>query len=205
FSKAKALNMAIPGGPKFKPLYRDMDTFDDDWNEFNDINKDIICQQIRTEYKAALPHLYNSLPRFVRISPYHTPKSVYIRTNDPDLPAFYFDPLINPVCLRGYSAKNVPLISHEDSIFQEVSRSQIRPTNQGTPLAVFGPNGADEDSFQLPESVEPFLESKDLENELTADGIALWRAQDIPLIKNWYLEHCPPTNRSKFGFRTRSF
>jgi hypothetical protein len=32
---AKALNMAIPGGPKFKPLYRDMDTFDEDWIEFN--------------------------------------------------------------------------------------------------------------------------------------------------------------------------
>jgi pre-mRNA-processing factor 8 len=39
FFSAKALNMAIPGGPKFEPLYRDMDTFDEDWNEFNDINK----------------------------------------------------------------------------------------------------------------------------------------------------------------------
>ena len=36
FFTAKALNMAIPGGPKFEPLYRDMDTFDEDWNEFND-------------------------------------------------------------------------------------------------------------------------------------------------------------------------
>lgn len=61
FFTAKALNMAIPGGPKFEPLYRDMDTFDEDWNEFNDINKVIIRQQIRTEYKVAFPHLYNSL------------------------------------------------------------------------------------------------------------------------------------------------
>jgi pre-mRNA-processing factor 8 len=43
---AKALNMAIPGGPKFEPLYRDMGTIDDDWNELNDINKAISCQQI---------------------------------------------------------------------------------------------------------------------------------------------------------------
>ncbi|KAF8202031.1 NUC071 domain-containing protein [Mycena galopus ATCC 62051] len=177
--------------PSLEGLNIDMDTFDDDWNEFNDINKVIIRQQIRTEYKVAFPHLYNSLPRSVRISPYRSPKSVYIRTNDPDLPAFYFDPLINPVSLRGHTAKNAPLISHEDS--------------------VFGPNGADDDSFVLPESVDPFLEEKDLENYLTADGIALWwapepysrrsgrmrRAQDIPLVKNWYLEHCPPNQPVK--------
>jgi hypothetical protein len=42
FVTAKSLNMAIPGGPKFEPLFRDMDTRDEDWNEFNDINKLII-------------------------------------------------------------------------------------------------------------------------------------------------------------------
>ncbi|KAG6850059.1 hypothetical protein H0H93_001609, partial [Arthromyces matolae] len=191
FFTAKALNMAIPGGPKFEPLYRDMDTFDEDWNEFNDINKVIIRQQIRTEYKVAFPHLYNSLPRSVQISPYHFPKNVYIRTDDPDLPAFYFDPLINPISLRGHTPKNAPLVSHEDSIF--------------------GPNDADDDEFELPEDVTPFLEDHPLENELTADGIALWwapepynrrsgrmrRAQDIPLVKNWYLEHCPPNQPVK--------
>ena len=75
FFAAKALNMAIPGGPKFEPLYRDMDTFDEDWNEFNDIGKVIIPQQICTEYKVAFPHLYNSLPRSVCLLSYHLPKS----------------------------------------------------------------------------------------------------------------------------------
>lgn len=42
FVTAKSLNMCIPGGPKFEPLFRDMDTRDEDWNEFNDINKLII-------------------------------------------------------------------------------------------------------------------------------------------------------------------
>ena len=51
FITAKSLNMAIPGGPKFEPLFRDMDTRDEDWNEFNDINKLIIRSPIRTEYK----------------------------------------------------------------------------------------------------------------------------------------------------------
>ena len=65
FYTAKALNVAIPGGPKFEPLYKDVESYDDDWNEFNDIRKVIIRQPIRTEYKVAFPHLYNSRPRSV--------------------------------------------------------------------------------------------------------------------------------------------
>ena len=186
FFTAKALSMAIPGGPKFEPLYRDMDAFDEDWNEFNDVNKVIIRQQIRTEYKVAFPHLYNSLPRAVHIAPYHVPKNVYIRTEDPDLPAFYFDPLINPIAARSYAPKNAPLVSHED--------------------AIFGPNTSDDDDFTIPTDLVPFLEDKPLESDYTADAIALWwspspynrrsghtrRAEDVGLVKNWYLEHCPP-------------
>ena len=44
---------------------RDMDTRDEDWNEFNDINKLIIRSPIRTEYKVAFPYLYNNRPRKV--------------------------------------------------------------------------------------------------------------------------------------------
>lgn len=60
FYTAKALNMAIPGGPKFEPLHRDMHDDDEDWNEFNDVKKIIIRHQIRTEYKIAFPYLYNN-------------------------------------------------------------------------------------------------------------------------------------------------
>jgi pre-mRNA-processing factor 8 len=62
FFTAKALNIALPVDSKFEPMYRDMDSFDEDWNEFNDINKVIIRGLIRSEYKVAFPHLYNSLP-----------------------------------------------------------------------------------------------------------------------------------------------
>ena len=31
FVTAKSLNMCIPGGPKFEPLFRDMDTRDEVW------------------------------------------------------------------------------------------------------------------------------------------------------------------------------
>lgn len=53
--------MCIPGGPKFEPLYRDMDTRDEDWNEFNDINKLIIRSPIRTEYKVCMSGLLADL------------------------------------------------------------------------------------------------------------------------------------------------
>ena len=43
---------------------------DEDWNEFNDVNKIIIRQQIRTEYKIAFPYLYNNLPYYVQLTWY---------------------------------------------------------------------------------------------------------------------------------------
>ncbi|NXV71660.1 PRP8 factor, partial [Atlantisia rogersi] len=174
FFTSKALNMAIPGGPKFEPLVRDINLQDEDWNEFNDINKIIIRQPIRTEYKIAFPYLYNNLPHHVHLTWYHTPNVVFIKTEDPDLPAFYFDPLINP-------------ISHRHSV-----KSQE-------------PLPDDDEEFELPEFVEPFLKDTPLYTDNTANGIALlWaprpfnlrsgrtrRALDIPLVKNWYREHCP--------------
>lgn len=187
FFTAKALNIALPGGPKFEPLFRDMEAFDEDWNEFNDINKVIIRGLIRSEYKVAYPHLYNSLPRSVHIDLYHEPKNVYIKTDDPDLPAFYFDPLINPISQRVVAEAHKPLVSHEDDVFG------------------YGKD-EDDDEFEFPDELEPFFDTCELENEHTADAIALYwapfpynlrsgrtrRAQDVPMMKNFYLEHCPP-------------
>lgn len=184
FFTAKALNVAIPGGPRFEPLYREAD-LDEDWNEFNDISKIILRQPIRTEYKVAFPFLYNSLPRSVHISPYHEVKNLYIRVEDPDLPCFYFDPLIHPISARAVAPKNAP-VAFEDQIFSD--------------------DPEEEDDFELPEDMEAFLAGEEIENDDTKDAIGLWwapypyshrsgrtkRAQDIPLIKDWYLEHCPP-------------
>lgn len=79
FFTAKALNVAMPGGPKFEPLFRDMDRDEEDWNEFNDINKIIIRHQIRSEYRVAFPYLYNSRPRAVHLAPYHHPALYYLK------------------------------------------------------------------------------------------------------------------------------
>lgn len=60
--------------------------------------------------------------------------------------------------------------------------------------------------FELPEDMDPILKEWQLYTDNTANGIALlWaprpfnmrsgkmrRAIDIPLVKTWYREHCPP-------------
>jgi len=187
FQTAKALNVAIPGGPRFEPLYKDVDPNDEDFGEFNAIDRIIFRAPIRTEYRVAFPFLYNSLPRSVKLGWYSHPQIVYVRAEDPSLPAFYFDPIINPISSRSVAPKNIT-ISHEDELFG--------PGNNEEP---------EEDAFTLPEEVEPFLADEELYTSETASAISLWwapfpfdrrsgrmvRAQDVPLVKQWYLEHCP--------------
>ena len=182
FFTAKALNLAIPGGPKFEPLHRDAVGLDDeDWNEFNDINKIIIRHQIRTEYRIAYPYLYNSRPRSVHMGPYHYPPLYYIKADDPDLPAFYFDPIINPI-----------------SAFR--TERLAATTN-----AITYVDPEDEEDLFLSEDFLPVLDDEPLYSEKTALGISLYwaprpfnmragrtrRAIDIPLVNNWFHEHVP--------------
>jgi pre-mRNA-processing factor 8 len=61
-------------------------------------------------------------------------------------------------------------------------------------------------SFVLPDGVDSFLSHLELSTENTASAIELYwaphpfnkrsgrtrRAIDVPLVKSWYLEHCPP-------------
>ncbi len=184
FLTAKALNVAIPGGPRFEPLYKDVDPNDEDFGEFNAIDRIIFRAPIRTEYRVAFPFLYNSLPRSVKLSWYSYPQIVYVRADDPSLPAFYFDPVINPISSRSVAPKNIT-VSHEDEIF--------------------GYGNNEDEEFTLPPNVEPFLADQEISTSETASAIALWwapypfdrrsgrmvRAHDVPLVKQWYLEHCP--------------
>lgn len=185
FFTAKGLNVAIPGGPKFEPLTREADPADEDWNEFNDLGKIVIRHPIRTEYCVAYPHLYNSVPRASVPSVYHRPASVYIPPEDPDLPPFFYDPSLNPISSRG-------LIPNVNSFAE----------------AIFGPvdQEEEEDWLEIPTGVDPLLADVPLYTPNTTGGIALYwapapfnkrsgrtiRAVDVPLVKSWYKEHCPP-------------
>ena len=73
------------------------DDGDEDWNEFNDVNKIIIRHRIRTEYKIQFPYLYNSRPRSIKIGSYHHPSTMYLKSDSPDLPTFHFNQVINPI------------------------------------------------------------------------------------------------------------
>jgi pre-mRNA-processing factor 8 len=182
FFTAKALNLAIPGGPKFEPLFRDnIGVDDEDWNEFNDINKIIIRHQVRTEYRIAFPYLYNSRPRAVRVSAYHYPALYYIKADDPDLPAFYFDPIINPISAFR-TEKAASIFENKEIVY-----------------------GDDELDLYLPNSFAPLLDDEPLYTDSTSMGITLYwapkpfnarsghtrRAYDVPLVNNWFHEHCP--------------
>lgn len=98
---------------------------------------------------------------------------MYIKTEDPDLPAFYYDPLIHPI-------SNTNKERRERKVYDD-----------------------DEDDFALPEGVEPLLKDTQLYTDTTAAGISLLfaprpfnmrsgrtrRAEDIPLVSEWFKEH----------------
>lgn len=107
---------------------------------------------------------------------------MFIKTEDPDLPAFYFDPLINPISHR----------RSEQNVAAQQAEQELLPD--------------DSEEFELPDYVAPLLQEWPLYTDNTANGIALlWaprpfncrsgftrRALDVPLVKSWYREHCPP-------------
>ena len=184
FLTAKALNVAIPGGPRFEPLYKDIDPNEEDFGEFNAIDRIVFRAPIRTEYRVDFPFTYNSLPRSVKIARHSHPQYAYVRKDDPKLAVYHFDPIVNPIASRLAVPKNATE-RHEDDVFG-------------------GDN--DFDALGVPDEVEPWEEHHALAGAETASAISLWwaphpfdkrsgrmvRAQDVPLVKQWYLERVPP-------------
>lgn len=222
FYTAKALNTAIPGGPKFEPLFRDSQE-DEDWNEFNDVSKIIIRQQIRTEYKIAFPYLYCSRPRKVAIAPYHTKLCAYVKQEDPDLPVFYYDPIINPI--PAYTIKNEPIVEIEDGVIRNKASSWIGEALRN-PIASEGTEDFGNTMELHVTGMSPIFKSQDrlstkgflpllsrvpLEIQNTSNGFALcWapnpfnkrsgtcrRAIDLPIVQSWFREHVPASHPVK--------
>ncbi|KAM3567194.1 hypothetical protein VYU27_010655, partial [Nannochloropsis oceanica] len=111
---------------------------------------------------------------------------------DPDLPAFYFDPLITPISAHFSEGDK----SAEEEVWQEEDEDAFSFASNGL--------GA---GFTLPPSVRPILEDRPLYTDTTAAGIILYwsprpfnlrqgrtrRAEDVPLINAWFKEHCTST------------
>ena len=50
----------------------------------------------------------------MRISTYHHPMVMYIKMEDPDLPAFYYDPLIHPIAFYKSEAANAEALADDE-------------------------------------------------------------------------------------------
>ena len=144
---------------------------EDDWNEFNDINKIVIRHQIRTEYKVRFPYLYTSRPRAVALAPYHHPPLYYVKPDDPDLPAFYFDPVVNPI-----SAFRSKAVKVDDDSEDDFSVLGLEPLLSERPLYTDATAGG----IALYFAPRPF----NLRRGRTR------RAFDVPLVNAWFKERC---------------
>lgn len=216
FLTAKALNVAIPGGPRFEPLFRDVVHQDDeeDWNDFNDVSKIIIRQPIRTEYRIAFCHVYNSRPRKVRLAPYHYVPSSYAGADeeeeDDDMLCFEAYPSqLNPILIpkvdddtaaRGPEFDEfeedmaLPLVGEcddeEDNVWVQDDYESAWDTGWSP----------DEEVVASEELQEPLLSEWPLATRNTTAGITLYwapepfnrrsgrtrRTIDIPLINHWF-------------------
>lgn len=191
FFTAKSLNVVVPGGPKYEPLYKDKinDRDNEDFTEFNSIDRIIFRIPIKTEYKVAYPYLYNSFVKDVSVSWYHDSINTYVRDQETDTEnksqgrSFNFHLSYNPIIPHNFSTKR----SEEALIDFEV------------------------EDIELPQDFEPLMTTSDekplpLEPSHTNDAIQLWwapypynrrsgktiRAQDVALVKAWYKERPPP-------------
>lgn len=116
---------------------------------------------------------------------------MYIKTEDPDLPAFYYDPLIHPI-----------------PFYKTDSSARGARGGGGEGEGGEGDGDLDDDDIEgwsLPDHVEPLMADAPLYSEHTAAGIALlWaphpfdkrsgrtrRAVDVPLVAAWFMERCP--------------
>lgn len=89
---AKALNVALPGGPKFEPLF---EPDHDDISEFNAPDRIIFRSPIKTEHQIAFPEMYNSRTRKVKLSKYQNQLDIATHSNN-----FELAPEINKIPRR---------------------------------------------------------------------------------------------------------
>ena len=213
FLTAKALNVAIPGGPRFEPLYRDVEE-DEDWNDFNDISKVILRQPVRTEYKIAFPHVYNGRPRQVKLAAYHYVARSYVGNDEEEEEEDEEDVL----CFAVYPAQLNPIVrikkdsrmrdADEEDEFEEdlpLVGEDIDDEHDNVwvhPDFAYDtdPGWEVDEECVVSESMQPILAEAPLATPNTAPGIGLYwaphpfntrsgrtrRTIDIPLINHWF-------------------
>ncbi|SCU81555.1 LAME_0B07646g1_1 [Lachancea meyersii CBS 8951] len=167
FFTAKALNNAIPGGPKFEPLYPEED--EGDYDDFNSIDRVIFRIPLKTTYKVAFAHLYNNRPRSVRLSWYSAPISCCVsKDRDEKTSAFQFNESFNLI-RKSPENRNKTLVS-SDFALPSNFKACMEDMELETPET--------QDAFSLFHAPFPY-------NRRTGKTI---RSQDVALIKKWFLQ-----------------
>ncbi|OVF08136.1 putative U4/U6-U5 snRNP complex subunit [Clavispora lusitaniae] len=186
FFTAKSLNMVVPGGPKFEPLFK-IDRDKEDYTEFNSLDRIIFRVPIRTEYRIAYPHLYNSFVKNVHPCWFHDPINNFVvhRDDEASDSAFLFSEEYNPIVPHKFSttkAESKLLDFDINEINGNINLSPFMATdNEGKELRIEPDNA--KAALDLWWAPYPF-------NRRSGKTI---RAQDVALVKSWYKER-PPSN-----------
>ena len=189
FLTAKALNIAIPGGPKFEPLYRDVqEKEEEDWNEFNDVNKIIIRHPIRSEYRIAFPHVYNSRPRKVVVGGggYHHPQLCYVGEDDEDNDEAMGGAGAAAVagCFQTFSSAINPILSVVQSEYKlesgrnDAVMGEEDEFNEDAMLPLVGETDEDYDGDEEDDVWLMHDDMDDVEDDFAAPDGALWGPDD---------------------------
>ncbi|SCU79447.1 LADA_0B00716g1_1 [Lachancea dasiensis] len=168
FFTAKALNNAIPGGPKFEPLFPKEE--EGDFDEFNSLDRVIFRVPIRTTYKVAFAHLYNSRPREIALAWYCDPISCLTNSGDDEIEsAFSFNQSFNLVQAQAdiYTSDKA---NCDDFELPQTFKAVLEDLDFELPDT--------KDALDLYHAPFPF-------NRRSGSTV---RSQDVSLIKEWYLQ-----------------
>ncbi|MCH0629904.1 hypothetical protein JNB11_08040 [Kocuria palustris] len=169
FATAKALNVAIPGGPKFEPLYREHTNNPEleDYTEFNSLDRVIWRQPRRTEYQVAYPSLHNDFVKLVTPGRYHPNLDLGGAVTDHGPNAFGFGALMNLIHENTHSNQT----KDDDIVVKAIpplENSELTPKGTSEALGL----------YQAPYPFNLRLG-------------ATKRAEDVPLVKHWYARRRP--------------
>ncbi|KAI5957199.1 PRP8 [Candida jiufengensis] len=176
---AKSLNVSIPGGPKFEPLFQEgvINSEAEDFTEFNSFDRIIIRSPIKTEYKVDFPYLYNSFVKNISLAPILNDLSCDDKSDLSQLPAFTFNTKFNPIIPRKQSKK-----PKEE---MKLNFTPLFKSPKDTPALI------------EPESLKPSIDLLSAPYPFNIRSGRMKRAEDVPITKSWYRNHIPRSSPLK--------
>ncbi|KAF6056038.1 PROCN domain family protein [Candida parapsilosis] len=182
---AKSLNICVPGGPKFEPLFNEsvVNAEYEDYTEFDSLDRIIVRGPIRTEYRVDFPYLYNSFVRKISLAPIRANTdcqegSIEQESSD-GLSAFTFNTNYNPVINRNLGSKKK----------REDFSVGVKP--------FFTQKDSKSSSLQEPQNLKASLDLLYAPYPFNVRSGKTKRAEDVALTKSWYKNRAPRSSPLK--------